>query len=99
MIKTNEQLPPSLAPFVLPPSQIPPHYALEVVRCRRECCTGSLYNCKESNESTVHHSTVPPSQWEDSARLSAAAAAAAAVAAIYCNYLRALMELATVELL
>lgn len=47
----------------------------------------------------MHHSTVPPSQWEDSARLSAAVAAAAAVAAINCNYLRALMELATVELL
>lgn len=38
-------------------------------------------------------------QWEDRARLSAAAAAAAAVAAIYCNYLNPLMELATVALL
>lgn len=52
--------PPSLPPSV-PLSQIVPHYALEVVRCRRECCTGSLYNCKReqreysaSQYSTTH---------------------------------------------
>lgn len=53
-------------------------------------------------QSTVWHSTVAPSQWEDSARLSAAAAAVAAagaVAPIYCNYLSPLKEPATVGLL
>lgn len=95
----NRNISPSfhfLPPVILPPRS-PCYYALEVVRCWRECCAGSLYNCegerRESSASVQWHS-----QWEDSARLStAAAAAAAAMAAIYCNHLSQSKEPATVE--
>lgn len=36
------------------PSQIPSHCTLEMVRCRRDCCSGSLYNCEDSWECTLH---------------------------------------------
>lgn len=94
----------SLAPLRLPPS-LPPWSPLIMLlkwRVAGESAALVLYITVKSATRVQCILVQYQYQWEDHARLSAAAAAAAAaaaVAAIYCNYLNPLMELATVALL
>lgn len=108
--ETNEQLflprssqtpslPPSLPPTHPPPLLLPwsPLIMLLKWRVAVESAALVLYITVKSATRVQCILVQYQYQWEDHARLSAAAAAAAAMAAIYCNYLNPLMELATAE--
>lgn len=63
------------------------HYSLEAEQHRRKPCSGSL--CKCAGKRALQQSTVPPTQWEAAAGLSAVAGI---MAGIYYNYLSPLKE-------